>query len=61
MKKYYLVTELERREAYFVTLNDAVADAEMTLPKDMNWEIREVDEEVGTEEVVYTHYVEDEE
>lgn len=59
--KYYIITELERRQTYFETLADAVADAEMTLPKDMNWEIREEDEEVGTEEVVYTHYVEEEE
>ena len=56
--KYYLVTELERRQVYFDTFLDAVVDAELTLPADMNWEIREVDN--GVEEVVYTHYVDEE-
>lgn len=59
--KYYIVTELEKQSIWYDTLDEAISAAEQTLPASMTWEIREDDEKVGTEEVVYTHYVEDEE
>lgn len=57
--KYYIVTELEKQSIWYDTLDDAIAAAEQTLPANMAWEIREEDEEAGTEEVVYTHYIEE--
>lgn len=59
--KYYIITEIERQSTWYDTMENAITTAEQTLPASMTWEIREEDEEVGTEEVVYTHYVEDEE
>lgn len=55
--KYYIITETERKTTWYDTPEDAITTAKQTLPASMSWEIREEDEEAGTEEVVYTHYV----
>jgi len=53
---YYIITELERQNRSYESMEDAIEAAERTLPSTMNWEIREEDG-VGSEEVVYTHYI----
>lgn len=59
--KYYIITELERQSTWYDTIDEAITAAEQTLPACMAWEIREEDEEAGTEEVVHTHYADEEE
>lgn len=53
---YYIVTELERKDIPYDTAEEAIEAAKQTLPRTMEWEIRE-DDRVGGEETVYTHYI----
>ena len=54
--KYYIVTELERKDYPYDTAEEAIESAEQSLPATMTWEIRDEDENV-----VHTHYVDGEE
>lgn len=56
LPRYYIVTELERKDIPYDTAEEAIEAAKQTLPRTMKWEIRE-DDRVGGEETVYTHYI----